>query len=71
MRPSLVVKLPPLLDQHLGFGAAAEPFAVRQLVMQLAVEAFDEPVLPWATGRRRIPRKITVDARTMAYERDD
>ncbi len=32
VRPPLVVKLSPLLDEHLGFGAAAEPFAIQQLV---------------------------------------
>jgi len=31
-----------------GLGTAAEPLAVEQLVAQLAVEAFDEAVLPWA-----------------------
>ncbi|VWB63029.1 hypothetical protein BPA30113_02804 [Burkholderia paludis] len=51
MRPLLVVELTPLLDEHPGVSAAAEPFAIQQFVAQLAIEAFDETVLPWATGR--------------------
>lgn len=51
MSPSLVVKLAPLLDERPGFGAAAEPFAIQQRVAQLAIEAFDEAVLPRAAGR--------------------
>ena len=51
MRPTLVVELSPALDEHLGLGAAAEPFAIEQLVAQLAVEAFDEAVLSRVTGR--------------------
>lgn len=47
VRSLLVVELPPALDEYLRFGAAAEPFAVEQLVAQFAVEAFDETVLPW------------------------
>ena len=43
--PLLVVELPPALDRHFRLGATAEPFAVQQLVPQLAVEAFDEAVL--------------------------
>lgn len=43
MRPPFVVELAPLLDEHPGFGAAAKPFAIQQLVAQFAVEAFDEP----------------------------
>src|SRR5688572_9639584 len=46
-----VVELPPALDQHLRLGPAAEPFAVEQLIAQLAVEAFDEAVLPRAAWR--------------------
>lgn len=48
--PSLVVELPPALNEHLGFCAAAEPFSVQQFVPQLAVEALDEAVLPRAAG---------------------
>src|SRR5690606_40180644 len=44
-------ELPPAFDQHLRFGAAAEPFPVQKLVLKLAVEALDEPVLPGATRR--------------------
>lgn len=50
MRPSRVVKLPPLLDEHLGFLVAAEPLAIQQFVAELAIEAFDEAVLPRAAG---------------------
>ena len=46
VRPALVVELPPALDQHLGLGPAAEPFAVEQLLAQFAVEALHEAVLP-------------------------
>ncbi len=46
-----VVELPPSFDEHLGLGAAAEPFAVKQFVTQLTVEAFDESVLPRTAGR--------------------
>lgn len=46
----LVVKLPPAFNEHIRLGAAAEPFAVQQLVAKFAVEAFDEAVLPWAAG---------------------
>lgn len=51
VRPLLVVELPPAFDQDLGLGTAAEPLPVQQLVPQLAVEAFDEPVLPGAARR--------------------
>lgn len=50
MWPLLVVELTPLLDEHPGLGAAAKPFTVQQFVTELAVEAFDEPVLPRLPG---------------------
>lgn len=50
MGPLLVVELTPLLDEHFGLNTATEPFTVQQFVTQLAVEALDEAVLPWATG---------------------
>jgi hypothetical protein len=51
MGPALVIELPPAFDEHLGLGAAAEPFPVQQFVAKLAVEALDEPVLPRTAGR--------------------
>jgi hypothetical protein len=47
----LVIELTPLLDGHLGLGAAAKPFSIQQFIAQLAIEAFDEAVLPRAAGR--------------------
>ena len=43
--PALVAELPPAFDEHLGLGAAAEPFAVPQFVTTLAVKVLDDPVL--------------------------
>lgn len=51
MGPPLVVELPPAFDEHLGLGAAAEPFPVQQFVTQFSIEALDESVLPWTAGR--------------------
>jgi hypothetical protein len=34
MRAPLVVELAPLLDEHLGLGAAAELFAIQSLVLR-------------------------------------
>ena len=38
----------PLLDQHAGFGQRVEHLARQQPVAQIAVEALDVAVLPWA-----------------------
>ena len=71
MRPPLVEKLAPLLDEHLGFGTAAEPLAIQQLVAQLAVETFNEAVLPRAAGRDegRTDRRITQPAHHLGHRK--
>lgn len=43
---ALVVELLQASEEHLRFGAVAEPFSVRQFAMQLAVDALEESVLP-------------------------
>jgi hypothetical protein len=40
----------PVLDDDLGLAQGVEDLAVEQFVAQTGFEAFDEPVLPWATG---------------------
>ncbi len=46
MRTIVVVMPPPLLDQHPGLVARAEPFDREALVAELAVEALARTVLP-------------------------
>ena len=67
VRPLLVVELSPAFDQHLRLGAAAKPFPVQQLVAQLAVEAFDEAVLPRAARRDegRADRRVAQQRMTL------
>ena len=51
VQPALAIGLAPVLDEHLRLDAAAEPLAIQQLVPQLAIEAFDEAVLPRTAWR--------------------
>ncbi len=51
VRALLVVELLRPLDQDAGFGPAAEPLPVQQLIPQLPVETLDEAFLPRAAGR--------------------
>ena len=50
MRTDVVVLLAPAFDQHFRFLERVEKLALEQLVLQLAIEAFDVAVLP---GRAR------------------
>ena len=65
MRATVVVELPPGLDQHLWFAQIAEPRPVQGLVAQLAVEALHEPVLPRLAGSPEVdaPPAGTTDGR--------
>jgi hypothetical protein len=51
VRALMVVEVPPLLDDDLGFSGISEPLTVQSLVTPLAVEALDVAVLLW-TARR-------------------
>jgi len=42
-----VVKSPPCIDQHLGFGEAVENLAIEQFVAKRPAEAFVIAILPW------------------------
>jgi hypothetical protein len=66
MGAAFVVELPPAFDEHLGPSTAAKPFPVQQFVAQLAIEAFDEPVLP-RTARRNEGRASPFDARATGF----
>ncbi len=44
----VIVIHPPSIHNVSRFGQAQEQFAVEALIPQLAVEALDVPVLPWA-----------------------
>jgi hypothetical protein len=49
MWPDRVVVPPPALDDDLGLAQRVEDLAVEELVAQARIEAFNEPVLPWAS----------------------
>src|SRR5438552_18735577 len=49
MRSLIVILIAPLLKDDLRFEQTAEEFAVKALVAQLVVEAFDVAVLPRAS----------------------
>lgn len=49
MWPTVVILVPPLVDDCSGFGQAAEDFAVEALVSELVVKALDVTVLPGGT----------------------
>ena len=46
MRPHLIIFLPPLGNQYLGFGQRRENIPVEQFVPQFAVERLDIAILP-------------------------
>lgn len=66
MLPPLVIKLPPLLNQHLGFASTGEPLPVQAFVTQFAVEAFHKTVLP-GTARLDIGRTDIVVTQPLHY----
>jgi len=45
-----IVRLPPLLDQHLYFLQCVEDLPVQELIPELAIEALDIAVLPRTSG---------------------
>ena len=58
VRALVVVEVPPLLDDDLGFSDISEPLTVQALVTQFAVEALDVAVLPWTAERRRLTSNL-------------
>ena len=50
MWPVVVVLLPPVVEEQLRFEQAVEAFHLEQLAAQVAIEGFDERILP---GRAR------------------
>ena len=50
MRPDMVVRLEPHIDDRLGLFDARAPFCIQNLMTQSAVKAFIVAVLPGATG---------------------
>jgi len=48
MRTYLIVLLPPLLNQYLGFFKRLKDFPVKQLISDLSIESLYVPVAPGA-----------------------
>ena len=56
----VVVEVTPALDEHTSLVDVSEPLAIEAFIAQLAVEAFDVAILPWAIGKCRKSQQIVM-----------